>query len=215
MILTQPTIAVIEDDTSMRQSIIKIFDSVDINTQPYTCAEEFLNDDLAHISCIISDVRLRGISGPSLLNEISRRQHQIPVIIISGYADIEMAVGCLLQGAVNFFSKPFRNQALLDCVLYHLQKSQSQKAYQERKQAYGQRHSILTSREKNVLELIVRGRLSKNVALELNISKNTVDVHRVNIMKKMQVNTAGKLISEAVYFGYYKKELHKEFMPTS
>lgn len=142
---------------------------------------------------------------PAILTKKELTGVYCPIIMMSGFADIEMAVESMQQGAAHFFTKPVRNQALIDCVFTQLKLKAEKDKYNKDKRDYFELNARLSAREKEVFCLIVQGDLSKVIASKLGLSKNTVDVHRCNIMKKMKIRTLGKLVADAVYFEVFNE----------
>jgi FixJ family two-component response regulator len=205
--IVNANIALIEDNVDCALALQSLFSSVKIKSTIFSSAEEFLekNDELS-INCIVADIRLPGMSGLQLQRELIEKKSKIPFIVISGHANISLSVQAMKDGAKDFFTKPIKNQDLLDCIFTAVQGDEKDKMAKQ-KTLFDSRLALLTAREKEVLLLIAQGLPSKTIAAELSVSKNTVDVHRVNILRKMQTKTVGQLIAQAVYYGLVDIEL--------
>ncbi|HAG62207.1 MAG TPA: DNA-binding response regulator [Coxiellaceae bacterium] len=167
----------------------------------YTTAEAFLNDTPQKITCIICDIRLPGMSGLQLQQQLKANNMNTPLVFVSGHADVRMAVKSIQDGAKDFLTKPINNQELLDTVFSILKTEHNQKHKQTLQANFKKQIDSLTSRELSILKLIAKGQSSKTIADELSISKNTVEVHRANLMQKMGVNSSSQLVAQAVAFG--------------
>lgn len=194
------SLAIIDDDVDFSQMLKHLFDSVCQRVVIFPTAHQFLSSDLSQFFCVLTDVRMPGMSGLQLQHTLIERNIQIPLLFMSAHGDIPMAVRSIKNGAKNFFVKPFDSQVLLDEVSHIKQDAFRQDNFTQQKSAYAQTLSSLTVREHAVFELMLKGHLSKSIAIDLAISKNTVDVHRVNIMKKLGARTLGELIYQYFYF---------------
>ena len=199
-------LAIIEDNHSFATVLSNLFDSVQLKSTHYTTAEAFLNDNTREISCIICDIRLPGMSGLQLQQQLNANNISTPLIFVSGHADVRMAVKSIQDGAKDFLTKPINNQELLDTVFSILKAEDNQKHKQVLQANFKKQIDSLTSRELSILKLIAKGRSSKTIAEELTISKNTVEVHRANLMQKMGVNSSSQLVAQAVAFGIINVE---------
>lgn len=192
---------IVDDDPSVREALQWLFESVRIPTRTYVSAREFLDsvhDDVP--GCLILDVRMPGMSGLQLQAYLAERGFIWPVIILTAHGDVEMAVRAMKTGAVDFIKKPFGNQELLETVRRHLMGSAERFGERELRRQIQGRFETLSQRERAVLNEIVGGFSSKEIARKLGISPRTVDVHRSHIMKKMQVSTVNRLISTMASF---------------
>lgn len=190
-----PTVFVVDDDEAMRDSAQWLLESVSLGSRMFGCAMDFLEScDPLQEGCLLLDVRMPGMSGMELLEELKLKSITLPVIIITGHGDVPMAVRALKHGAFDFVQKPFHAQDLLDRVYAALEldrENRRRSSETDRRRAH---YAILTEREKEVTELIVAGNSSKLVALKLGISPKTVDIHRANIMRKLNVRTVAEIV---------------------
>lgn len=194
------SLAIVDDDTDFTLVLKRLFDSVCQPVSVFPTADQFLLSDLSRFFCILTDVRMPGMSGLQLQNALRDRKVKIPLLFMSAHGDVPMAVRSIKNGAKNFFVKPFDPQMILDEVSHIKHDSFKRDDFTQQKSDYAKALSSLTAREHAVFKLMVRGRVSKTIADELSISKNTVDVHRVNIMKKLAARTPGELIYQYFQF---------------
>jgi FixJ family two-component response regulator len=194
----QNQIFVVEDDPSMRAALKNLLRSVGITPEMFGSAEEFLAHDRPDVpSCLILDVRLPGISGLDLQGELNKAKIDIPIVFITAHGDIPMAVRAIKAGAVEFLTKPFRDQDLLDAIQVALNRDRGRR--QKEKEA-GELHSkfqALTSRERELLGWVVSGRTNKEIAAEIGMSEITIKVQRANLMRKMQAGSFADLVRMA------------------
>ncbi len=191
MAKSNSTIFIIDDEINVCNALSWLFKSVQFNVETYENAQLFL-DKYSHEKqgCIIMDVRLPGMSGLELLEQLKTQKSHIPVIIITGYGDIQMAVRAMKAGAVDFLLKPFNDQCLLETVQKCINKTVSTSSID----LMQERVSSLSERERQIINLILDGKLNKQIAYELSISISTVEAHRANIMHKMQAKNVAQLI---------------------
>ena len=186
----QPTIFVVDDDEAMRDSIHWLLESVNLGTRMFSCASDFVAScEPDEEGCLLLDIRMPGMSGMELLEVLKYSGISLPVIIITGHGDVPMAVRALKHGAFDFIQKPFNAQELLDRVnaAFELDRKNRQRSREiERRRAY---FAALTDRETEIIDLLVTGDSSKTIAQKLNISPKTVDIHRANIMRKLNVGS--------------------------
>ncbi len=185
------TIFIIDDDPNICDSLRYLFESVHFKVETYSNAQGFLDKyDANKQGCIILDVRMPGMSGLELLEHINARKMRIPVIMMTGYADVPMAIRAMKLGAADFIVKPFNHQSLLETVHKYSEKSVDQDDWEK----IAKRIQSLTEREREILNLIVEGKLNKEIAYELKISISTVEAHRSNMVRKMQAKNFAQLI---------------------
>ena len=190
-----PAVFVIDDDKAILDCIAILFQSVSIPCEGYLSAEEFLRVfDRTRPGCVVADVRMPGMSGLELLAELAARKSQIPVILISGYADVPMAVSAMKTGAFYFFQKPFQPQDLLDQVQAAIRKDAADREQIRRYEEVQHKAGLLSPREREIFHLIGRGRTNKEVAATIGLKIKTVEFHRGHVMMKMQAATLSDLI---------------------
>ena len=186
---------VVDDDASMRDAISRLLNAVGLTVQTFASAREFLNRRLPDVpGCVVLDVRLPGLSGLDLQREMVERGIHIPVVFITGHGDIPMSVQAMKAGAVEFLTKPFRDQDLLDAVRSGIQLDRKER--EERAELAELRDCVrqLTQREQEVMSLVVSGLLNKQIALQLGTSEKTIKIHRSQVMRKMRANSLADLV---------------------
>ena len=191
-------VIIIDDDPSMRQAITTLIETVGLNSQTYSSGQEFLQSPRLDVpSCLVLDVRLPGLSGLNLQRELSERGMNIPIIFISAYGDIPMSVQAMKAGAVEFLTKPFRDQDLLDAIAQALARDGAARRQRADLAVMRQRHQTLTAHEREVMSLAVAGLLNKQIASQLGTSEKTVNVQRGRMMHKMQADSIAALVRMA------------------
>src|SRR6202041_41982 len=182
-----PTVFIIDDDRGMRQAIQDLVESVGLRAEAFATGEEFLEKRrTADASCLVLDVRLPQMSGLEFQQKLAELGVRIPIIFITAHGDVPMSVRALKSGAVEFLTKPFRDQDLLDAIQQALQRDGADRKKQaEIHELYG-RYQTLTAREREVMGLVVSGMLNKQIASEIGASESTVKINRGNVMQKMQ-----------------------------
>ena len=189
-----PLVLVVDDDPAMRDSIAFLVTSVGYDCRSFTSAEEFLRDwQDDRPACLLVDIRMSGMSGLDLQNRLAESKSSLGVIFVTGHGDVPMAVRAMRGGAIDFLQKPFNDQLLLDRIREALDVSIATWAAAAEHAAVEARRARLTAREREVLELVVAGKANKQIAAELNISIKTVEVHRHNVMEKMEAASVAEL----------------------
>ncbi|MBS0416067.1 MAG: response regulator transcription factor [Proteobacteria bacterium] len=188
-------IFIVDDDDAVRNSIRLLMKSLGLATRPLSTAQEFLSTyDPQQPGCLILDVRMPGMSGLELQQQLNMRGAIIPVIFITGHGDVPMAVEAMQQGAFDFLQKPFRDQDLIERVQRALAKDQSNRAELSEQAKVRERFESLTPREREVLALVTSGKPNKVMAADLNVSQRTVEIHRARVMEKMHASSLAQLV---------------------
>lgn len=196
------TVFVIDDDVDVRDSLKWLLESVGLNVQTYENALTFFDDfDKRRSGCIVMDVRMPGLSGINAQKKLPEHEIELPVIMISAHGNVDMAVTALTQGAMTFIEKPFDDQVLIDHVHNALEKDRARFARRSSQTRIRERYDSLTRRERQVLELIVKGLSNQEAADELGINRKTVEGHRANMTAKMKVDSFAELVQVAIALG--------------
>jgi len=193
--MADSTVFVVDDDPAMRQSLQFLMESVGASVETYDTAREFLDSyEPSKPGCLVLDVRMPGMSGLELQERLAAEGVAIPVIVITGFGDAQMAVRALKGGAVDFLEKPFTDQHLLERVNEALERDRKRRAKVAEQAEFEARMARLTTRERQVLDFVVEGKANKIIASELGLSPKTVEVHRSRMMDKMGVTTLAQLL---------------------
>jgi FixJ family two-component response regulator len=193
------TIYIVDDDEAVRDSLRWLLEANGYRVRSFGAAEEFLNAyDPDQVGVLIADVRMPGMSGLELQEELLARRAPLPIVFITGHGDVPMAVSTMKKGAVDFLEKPFNETDLRTIVANMLQQASERVSQAQAQKSHQAVLSRLTTREQQVLERIVAGRLNKQIAGDLNISIKTVEAHRANIMEKLEVTTVADLMKIAL-----------------
>ena len=201
-----PMVLVIDDDASVRGALRDLFESVGLRVIVFESTQEFLLTERPDApSCLVLDVRLPGQGGLDFQRALNERNLALPIVFLTGHGDIPMAVRAMKAGAIEFLTKPFREQDLLDAVQAALDRDRSTRADEELLTELRQRCDALTPREQTVMRLVVAGLRNKQIAGEIQTSEATVKVHRTNLMRKMQASSLADLIVMAGRLGYPDK----------
>ena len=197
-----PTVFVVDDDPTMRHSMSRLLQEVNIHVQTFATARDFLNvHDPEQPGCLVIDVRMPGMSGIDVHKHLVAKGHTIPVIIVTGHADVPMAVDALKRGAFDFLEKPLRAQPLLDLVRRALAKDEDDRRTARDKQQLLERYAKLTEREIQVIDFIVAGLTNKAIAQKLGVSSQAIDARRARAMEKLKVASVPELVQIAVKVG--------------
>jgi FixJ family two-component response regulator len=190
-----PTVFIIDDDRGMRQAVQDLVESVGLRAEAFATAQEFLSrQPTSDPSCLVLDVRLPQMSGLDFQRRLTEIGTQIPIIFITAHGDVPMSVRALKSGAVEFLSKPFRDQDLLDAIQQALQRDRAAREMQAEVHELQGRYRALTAREREVMGLVVSGLLNKQIASQIGASEATVKIHRGNVMQKMQAASLIELV---------------------
>jgi RNA polymerase sigma factor (sigma-70 family) len=195
--MTEPAsvVFVVDDDPSIRRAIKRLVESVGLQVELFGAAQEFLQSQRPDVpSCLVLDIRLPGISGLDFQRELAEAKNNIPIIFISAHGDVAMAVRAMKAGAVEFLTKPFRDQDLLDAVQVALDRDRARREREGEIASLRERFESLSPREHEVVAMVVSGMLNKQTAAELGTTENTVKVHRSRAMEKMQAQSLAELV---------------------
>jgi FixJ family two-component response regulator len=199
MIPKRGTVYVVDDDEAVRDSLQWLLEGNDYRVRCYESAEDFLSRyDTREVACLVADIRMVGMSGMELQDKLIERRSPLPIVFITGHGDVPMAVESMKKGALDFIQKPFQEASLLSIIEKMLDKARGSFAEHQKAANRDALMSKLTTREAQVLERIVAGRLNKQIADDLGISIKTVEAHRANIMEKLNANTVADLLKIAL-----------------
>jgi FixJ family two-component response regulator len=186
---------VVDDDPSIREAIKSLISLVGVRVETFGNAQEFLRTERPELpGCVVLDVELPGLSGLDLQRELSAHGINLPIIFITGYGDIPMSVRAMKAGATEFLTKPFRDQDLLDAIQQALERDGAARRHSKEIAELRKRFDALTSREREVMSLVVTGWLNKQIGFELKISEITVKIHRGRVMQKMGAQSLAELV---------------------
>jgi FixJ family two-component response regulator len=198
----EPIVFVVEDDSSIRRALTNLFQSVGLEVEVFGSASEMLQSKLRNVaSCLVLDVRLPGLSGLDFQSELARANIQIPIIFMTGHGDIPMSVRAMKGGAVDFLTKPFRDQDMLDAVIMAIERDRKRREADKIVASLQTLFEALTSREREILALVSSGLMNKQIAAELGLAEITVKIHRGHIMKKMCAKSLADLVMKAETLG--------------
>lgn len=198
----QPVVFVIDDDPSVREALSSLFRSVGLKVELFTSAAEFLSKTPTMApSCLVLDVRLPGVSGLDFQAELAKANMHIPIIFITGHGDIPMTVKAMKAGAVEFLTKPFRDQDMLDAVQLAFAKDRARRESDKTTSDLRASFEALTAREQEVMALVTTGLMNKQIAAEIGVSEITVKFHRGNVMRKMGARSLADLVKMAGILG--------------
>jgi RNA polymerase sigma factor (sigma-70 family) len=186
---------VVDDDPSVRSAIERLIGTVGLQVQLFGSAQEFLVSNLPNVpSCLVLDIRLPGISGLALQRQLAKTNVQIPIIFITSHGDVPMTVRAMKAGAVEFLTKPFHDQDLLDAIHLALERDRGRRQQEAELAVLRERFESLSPREREVVSMVVSGMLNKQIAAQIGTAENTIKVHRSRAMEKMQANSLADLV---------------------
>ena len=198
----EPSVFIVEDDESMRRALGNLFQSVGLRVELFASASEMLRSKLPEVaSCLVLDVRLPGLSGLDFQAELAKANIHIPIIFMTGHGDIPMTVRAMKGGAVDFLTKPFRDQDMLDAVTVAIERDRKRREADEIVASVQTHFETLTPREREILSLVSSGLMNKQIAAELGLAEITVKIHRGHIMKKMGAKSLADLVRKAETLG--------------
>ncbi len=198
----EPIVFIVDDDAEVRGGVSALLQSVGLNSESFGSAAEFLRrKERDVVSCLILDVRLPGLGGLEFQAFLAKDDPGIPIIFVTGHGDITMSVRAMKSGAVEFLTKPFREQDLLDAVQVALARDRARREASRRMRGLRERLDTLTTREKEVMVLVTAGLMNKQIAAKLDVSEVTVKVNRHNLMKKLEVRSVAELVRMADLLG--------------
>lgn len=191
----EPIVMVVDDDPSVRRALVNLFESVGLRVAAFGSAPEILQSKPPEVpSCLVLDIRLPGLSGLDLQADLAKANIHTPIIFITGHGDIPMTVRAMKSGAVDFLTKPMRDQDILDAVQAAIQRDRKRREIEKTISNVRSRFESLTPRERDVLSLVASGKMNKNVAAELGLAEITVKIYRGQIMRKMGAKSLAELV---------------------
>jgi len=198
MTVSEPTVFIVDDDDAVRRFLSGLIESVELRVEAFASARDFLEAyEPGQPGCLVLDVRMPGMSGLELQRELADQAIDLPVIILTGHGNIRLAVHAMKAGAIDFVEKPFDNELLLDRIQRAVAENVRAASERIKRVEIAERMQLLTPRERGVLDLVVDGQTNKGVARHLDISEKTVEIHRANVMQKMQAKSLADLVKMA------------------
>jgi FixJ family two-component response regulator len=190
-----PLVYLVDDDDAVRDSLGILFNSIGLAHEAYSSALDFLEHyDPGRHSCLVADIRMPGLSGLELQQRLNEQRAEVPIIFITGHGDVPMAVSAMKSGATDFIQKPFRDQDLIDRIHKALDQDKTRRAKRSEEQSIRARLALLTPREAEVMERVVKGQANKVIAMDLGVSQRTVELHRARVMRKLKMRSLAELV---------------------
>jgi FixJ family two-component response regulator len=198
MTVSEPTVFIVDDDDAVRRFLSGLIESVELRVETFASARDFLDAyEPGRPGCLVLDVRMPGMSGLELQRELADQAIDLPVIILTGHGNVQLAVHAMQAGAIDFVEKPFDNELLLDRIQRAVAENARAGSERIKRIEVTKRIQLLTPREREVLDLVVAGQTNKGIARHLDISERTVEIHRANVMRKMQAKSLASLVKMA------------------
>ena len=190
-----PLVYLVDDDEAVRDALGLLFKSIGLEHEAYASALDFLEgyDDRKH-SCLVADIRMPGLSGLELQQRLNEQRAEVPIIFITGHGDVPMAVTAMKSGAADFIQKPFRDQDLIDRINKALARDLENRKGRAEQAEIRNRLALLTPREREVMQRVVRGQANKVIAMDLGVSQRTVELHRARVMRKLKMRSVAELV---------------------
>ena len=190
-----PVIYLVDDDEAVRDALGMLFKSIGLEHEAYSSALDFLERyNPARHSCLVADIRMPGLSGLELQQRLNEQRSEVPIIFITGHGDVPMAVTAMKSGAADFIQKPFRDQDLIDRINKALARDLERRKGRAEQDEIRGRIALLTPREREVMERVVRGQANKVIAMDLGVSQRTVELHRARVMRKLRMRSVAELV---------------------
>ena len=190
-----PIIYLVDDDEPVRDALGMLFKSIGLEHEAFASALDFLQSyDARRHSCLVADIRMPGLSGLELQQRLNEQRSEMPIIFITGHGDVPMAVTAMKSGAVDFLQKPFRDQDLIDRINKALDRDGERRKGRAEQDEIRARLKLLTPRETEVMQRVVRGQANKVIAMDLGVSQRTVELHRARVMKKLKLRSVAELV---------------------
>jgi two-component system, LuxR family, response regulator FixJ len=192
---SEPTVFIVDDDKTICSGISQMVETIGLKTECFTSAQQFLDSHTPGCAgCLVLDVRMPGMSGLALQDILAAKNENMPIIFITGHGSVRMGVEAVKKGAIDYIEKPFDDQVLLDQIQIALEKDAKNRQIKDYKHIVFERIESLTPREQQIMHMVANGKLNKGMAYELEISIKTVEYHRSNVMKRMQIDSVAELV---------------------
>ena len=211
---SEPVVCVVDDDSDVRDGLKVLLESVGISCECFSSTKDFLQSkQISNASCLILDIRLPGIGGLDLQQELTKAQINTPIIFITAHGDIPMSVRAMKAGAIEFLTKPFREQDILDAVRFAIERDHTQRSQVQEFAELASRLETLSDREREVMKFVIAGFLNKQTAAKMGVSEVTVKVHRHNLMNKLGAKSLPDLVRMADLLGVAPFKIYEEATP--